>query len=132
MEERIRTLVVDLLAPVKTGQEVDFVAAISLPLPILVIAELMGIPTEDRAHFAVWSDAVIGAAEQQSPENMGGVFELLGYFQKPLERRRKQPGDVRLPTRRFRRSITGSPSDRNSRGETWASRVTGPSSSCVP
>jgi len=39
---------------------------------------------------------------------------------------------VRLQTRQFWRSITGSPSNRNSRGETWASRVTGPSSSCVP
>jgi hypothetical protein len=38
---------------------------------------------------------------------------------------------VHLQTRWLRRSITGSPSDRNSRGETWASRVTGPSSSCV-
>ena len=93
MEERIRTLVVELLAPVEAGQEVDFVAAVSLPLPILVIAELMGIPTEDRERFAVWSDAVIGAAEGQSPEIMVQVLELLEYFRQILEQRRKQPGD---------------------------------------
>jgi len=39
---------------------------------------------------------------------------------------------ARLQTRQLRRSITGSPSDQNSRGETRASRVTGPSSSYVP
>jgi cytochrome P450 len=93
MEERIRSLAVDLLAPVKAGQEMDFVATVSLPLPILVIAELMGIPTEDRERFAVWSEAVIGAAEAQTPEIMTHVVELLGYFQKILEQRRKNPGD---------------------------------------
>ena len=93
MEERIRTLVVELLAPIEAGQEVDFVEALSLPLPILVIAELMGIPSEDRERFAVWSDAVIGAAEGQTPEIMVQVLELLGYFREILEQRRKKPGD---------------------------------------
>ncbi|MBW2448186.1 MAG: cytochrome P450 [Deltaproteobacteria bacterium] len=93
MEGRIRSLVVELLAPVEAGQEVDFVEAVSLPLPILVIAELMGIPSEDRERFAVWSDAVIGAAEGQTPEIMGKVIELLGYLREIVEQRRKQPGD---------------------------------------
>jgi len=93
MQERIRSLVVELLAPVEAGQQMDFVEAVSLPLPILVIAELMGIPSEDRERFAVWSDAVIDAAEGPSPENMGGVLELLDYFREILEQRRKQPGN---------------------------------------
>jgi cytochrome P450 len=93
MEDRIRTLVVELLAPVKSGEAVDFVEAVSLPLPILVIAELMGIPSEDRERFAVWSDSVISAAEGQSPEIMTDVLELLEYFRVTLEQRRKMPGD---------------------------------------
>jgi cytochrome P450 len=110
MEERVRTLVVELLAPVKAGQEVDFVEAVSLPLPILVIAELMGIPTEDRERFAVWSDAVIGAAEGQTPEIMVQVLALLEYFRETLEERRKKPGDdlvsVLLETRVNDRNLT--------------------------
>src|SRR5207237_4241801 len=45
---------------------VDLVEALTYPLPVIVIAEIIGIPTEDHARFKVWSDAAV--------ENLGAVF----------------------------------------------------------
>ena len=93
LEADIRRIVRELLAAVEPGVEVDFVAEVSSPLPIIVIAEMLGVPGSDRDRFKTWSDAVIEAGTKQTPENMTQAAELVGYFAGVLAERRRQPGD---------------------------------------
>jgi cytochrome P450 len=77
---RIQHLATDLLDRF-AGPELDFVAAFAAPLPVLVIAEILGVPTEDRADFKRWSDAVVTG-------DMGGTRALAGYFGRLIAQRR--------------------------------------------
>ena len=67
LEADIRRIVRELLAAVEPGVEVDFVAEFSSPLPIIVIAEMLGVPGSDRDRFKTWSDAVIEAGTEGEP-----------------------------------------------------------------
>jgi len=81
---------------------VDLVEALTYPLPVVVIAEIIGIPAEDRAQFKVWSDAAV--------ENLGAVFmgplppekiasqrrvrvEMEDYFRRLVDERRRRPSE---------------------------------------
>src|SRR5207302_7451455 len=66
LESRVRELAVGLLESVQAGQPFDLVEELAAPLPLLVIADLLGIPFEDRDRFKTWSDAVIEAADAAS------------------------------------------------------------------
>ena len=41
--------------------EVDLVQALTYPLPVTVIAEIIGVPAEDRARFKAWSDEAVAS-----------------------------------------------------------------------
>ena len=56
---RIEAIAHELLAAALARREVDLVEALTYPLPVVVIAELIGVPVEDRARFKAWSDAIV-------------------------------------------------------------------------
>ena len=56
LEPHIRELTTTLLDAVDDPAAFDLMEAVAKPLPVIVIAEMLGIPPEDRARFAVWSD----------------------------------------------------------------------------
>ena len=60
IEDRVRDITRDLLAPLAKGEPFDIVADFAAPLPTIVIAELLGVPAEDANQFRVWSEAVTG------------------------------------------------------------------------
>ncbi len=62
LEPRIRALSRQLLDEALAHGEVDLVAAFSGPLPMRVIAELLGIPAEDWPRYRRWSDAILAIA----------------------------------------------------------------------
>ena len=59
LEPRIRELSRGLLQELKGRSEIDMVAEYSTPLPIMVIAEMLGIPLADRPRFARWNDVLL-------------------------------------------------------------------------
>ena len=83
----------DLLDHLPIGESVDFVEAFAAPLPMLVIADMLGVPGADRGQFKRWSDAIIDAGTQPTDENMAQSSELLAYFAAVLAERRERPGD---------------------------------------
>ena len=93
LEERIIGLVRELLAAIDRGATVDFVEAFAAPLPMLVIADMLGVPGTDHDRFKRWSDAIIDAGTQPTPDNMAQSAELLAYFSEVLAERRQRPGD---------------------------------------
>ena len=75
LEPRIRELSRELLDPChrsrRNGPGLDY----AVPLPIMVIAEMLGIPIADRAQFKRWSDAILGLANTLT----GGEKQLKRY-----------------------------------------------------
>ena len=93
LEQEIAATVRELLADIEPERTIDFVDVFSAQLPMLVIADMLGVPSADRAQFKRWSDAIIEAGSQQTAENMAQSAELLGYFGGVLDERRQRPGD---------------------------------------
>ncbi|HEV7733151.1 MAG TPA: hypothetical protein VGR62_13355, partial [Candidatus Binatia bacterium] len=59
LEPRMRRIAHELLDDAVMQRDVDLVQALTRPLPVIVIAEMIGIPAGDRARFTVWSDALV-------------------------------------------------------------------------
>jgi cytochrome P450 len=87
---RIQQIADELLAPVIPTGQLDVTQDFGFPLPVTVIAELLGIPIEDRDRFQRWSNAIVGSSEQvqgYSPAQR----ELGQYFYQIIEERRSAP-----------------------------------------
>jgi cytochrome P450 len=71
----------------------DLVARFSLPLPVQVICELLGVPAEDLPRFHAWSDTILGDWQRDSDQIMSALVELYNYFVGLIELKRAEPGD---------------------------------------
>ena len=56
LEPHIRSLLGSLLDEIDDPADFDLMQAVAQPLPVIVIAEMLGVPPEDRAQFKIWSD----------------------------------------------------------------------------
>ncbi len=95
---RITEIVQEHLQSVAQAGCMDVVRDLSYPLPVIVISELLGIPSQDRAKFKHWSDTVVQTAS--FGENIdykkfmsAEIMEMGKYFMKMIEHRRKLPED---------------------------------------
>jgi cytochrome P450 len=96
MEARIRELTVRLVEGLPTGERTDLVDRLCAPLPVLAIAELLGIPDSDRADFRRWSDAAIAAGDgvtDMSDEDAAAVGELSMFLDAHAKAKAADPGD---------------------------------------
>ncbi|HTO71113.1 MAG TPA: cytochrome P450 [Myxococcota bacterium] len=100
LEPRMEEIAEQLVAAALEQRKVDLVEALTYPLPVTVIAEIIGVPTEDNARFKHWSDALVstlgvGLLSPPSPESMAHtlsiVRELGAYFKTLVEERRREP-----------------------------------------
>jgi cytochrome P450 len=98
IRDTARRLLADMLERSAGGALIDFVDEFAVHLPLLMIADMLGIPAEDRGRFRHWSDLVIEAATEQTAENMQGSADLLGYFSSVVAQRRETPGDDVIST----------------------------------
>ena len=86
-------LIDELLANAATGSA-DLMRDFANPFPVTVIAELLGIPTERRADFRRWSDALVGglSGDVEMTELANTGRELFSFMSDVVERRRAEPG----------------------------------------
>lgn len=100
LESRMHEIANELLDCALEQREVDFVAALTYPLPVIVIAEIIGIPAEDREQFKRWSDAAVenlGNALFTPPpperlEALGKLLDDMGtYFTGLADERQRHP-----------------------------------------
>lgn len=89
----IRSTASALLDAVGTRDEIDFVAALAAPFPLIVIAELLGIDESDREDFRGWSDAAIESPDLPPAETMAALGELSGFIVEHIRAKRERPGD---------------------------------------
>ncbi|MDE0886583.1 MAG: cytochrome P450 [Myxococcota bacterium] len=100
IEEIGKEIVDDLLARGSEG-ECDFVDSISAPLPIAVIAWMLGLPKQDWGRLFDWTNRIIGAqdpafrTEGKTPDEAAQetMVELFTYFTELAEEKRKKPAD---------------------------------------
>jgi cytochrome P450 len=94
MEPAVRDRARALLDAVEPGTPVDFVEAVAVPFPLLVIADLLGIPTDEWPRFYRWSEATIPGAVEWSPEQRQALMdEMRAFFLDATVERRRAPRD---------------------------------------
>jgi cytochrome P450 len=101
MVEQLRPRIVeiadDLLDAVAARGSMDIVEEYAFPLPITVIAELLGIPADDRDSFRRWSNAVVTPAfGPDALAEFGALMaDFVAYLHALFEQRRADPrGDL--------------------------------------
>jgi len=92
LEPRVRALARECVAAVRPGEVFDFVEQIAIPLPMFVIAELLGVPSSDYGDFRRWSDAMIEAGSSgPSADTLATSAELFVYMIAKAAERRSAP-----------------------------------------
>jgi cytochrome P450 family 142 subfamily A polypeptide 1 len=97
LEIAFRAIVKDSLDAIAKQGACDFVEDVAVPLPLLVIAEMIGIRQEDRMRFHEWSDAMIRGDGAKDPAILGKAGQAFvaysAYVTEIIEDRRKSPKD---------------------------------------
>jgi len=92
---RIQEIADELLSAMAKKSSIDLIADFAFPLPITVIAELLGVPKSDRDRFRHWSQTIVigGVRGENMDEVATAAMEFLFYFQNLFDERRATPGD---------------------------------------
>jgi cytochrome P450 len=108
LEPRITAIVQELLDSITARgsdeETIDLIEALAYPLPVIVIAELLGIPYEERKQFKQWSDAIIVGSRAAGMPGRNPQAEMGAYFSRLIQERREQQapasGDQQTDTTR--------------------------------
>ena len=98
LEPRMHEIANELLDAALEQGDVDLVQALTYPLPVTVIAEIIGIPAEDRAQFKRWSDAAVanlglvflGGFDPERAQRQQKLFDAMREYFIPLAEERKR------------------------------------------
>jgi len=98
LRNRIVEIVGDLLDRVRKAGRMDVIADLAYPLPAIVIAEMLGVPAEDRDQFRLWSRALASTIDPMIlPDEMEraavAVDRFAEYFTALIAKRRQEPRD---------------------------------------
>jgi cytochrome P450 len=97
LEPGVQAITDALLDRVQAHGRMDLVKELAFPLPVTVIAELLGLPAADHDKFKQWSIPAIRAAEMElmgqvpAPEFVQAVDELDAYLAHLIDQRRDSP-----------------------------------------
>ena len=95
LRPRIQEIADELIDRVSADGEMELVSDFAFPLPITVIAELLGVPAADRESFREWSGAMVSpalaAAEMERADALLGAF--VNYLLALFAERRNEPGE---------------------------------------
>jgi cytochrome P450 len=94
MRPAIEALAAELAAAIPHGEEIDIVDAMTTPLPVAVIAGMMGVPQGRARDFKRWSNAIMGIQDNPfDAARFGAIAELRNYFTTLAAERRDAPGE---------------------------------------
>jgi cytochrome P450 len=97
MEPRVREIASDLIDAAARRGELEVMSGVANALPVMVIAEMLGVPPDHYEQFKHWSDTVVSGDNTLPgtplPEEFHTATKALrNYFAEEIERRRKLPG----------------------------------------
>ncbi len=99
IEPGVRQFVNDRLDELLDERDADFIAGLAAPLPCFVVGEYLGVSADDRAQFARWTHAIVGAGTEGHDVSVHDALAgLYGFFTEQIERRRVEPGDDMIST----------------------------------
>ncbi|GII25828.1 cytochrome P450 [Planosporangium mesophilum] len=102
---RIAEVTEEILDASDGGDRLDLIEDLAYPLPVIVIAELLGIPTSDRPVFRRWADALFERGDVDPDQSLTSVSEeavkavaptmreMNAYLLEHIRNRRVNPGD---------------------------------------
>jgi len=97
LEPRIEELTEELLDETRGRTRIELVADLAYPLPVIVIAELLGVPAADRPSFKTWADDLL-AQNNVDPSDKAAIEEAAAklrkfhdYLRDHVRQRRAQP-----------------------------------------
>jgi cytochrome P450 len=100
LRPRVERLVGELVDAIVAARDVDVITALAYPLPLTIIAELLGAPAEDHADLRRWSGALARGFDPDpllSPEERAArsqaAREFVAYFRDLIARRRAEPDE---------------------------------------
>ncbi|KPL85657.1 cytochrome P450 [Herpetosiphon geysericola] len=92
LHERIDGLVNGLLDDMLAQSEPDFIRDFATPLPMTVIAEMLGVPSEDQDKFKYWTEQIITSSNNPNMAEIVPIYqEFGGYLYSMIEQRRTEP-----------------------------------------
>jgi cytochrome P450 len=92
LEDAVRATVRAVLDAAPAGEEIDAVRTLTAPIPVLVIARLLGVEDGDVGDFQRWSDAMIEFADSRSAEGEQAGVELFRFLSRHIDARYQQAG----------------------------------------
>ena len=98
-EKRVHEIVAACMTRLRDGADFDVMRDLAVPLPVTIIAEMLGIEPERREDFKRWSNAFIenisgpGRDDPFSSRFTNALIGLIRYVQKIARQRRKEPAD---------------------------------------
>lgn len=94
MRDQIQALANELLNKVEPGGSMDLIADFALPLPLTVIARILGVPVEDNDKFHRWSKTIVSAGSSKNVfAVIPSVMSFMRYMKKLIKERRTAPKD---------------------------------------
>ncbi|MBZ0280995.1 MAG: cytochrome P450 [Anaerolineae bacterium] len=98
LRDRIQHITNKLLDTVQARGEMDILEDFAVPLPVTVIAELLGVPEADRHRLRPWSHDIVAMYELDHTEEQGrqavqAAIEFSDYLREMAARRRREPQD---------------------------------------
>ena len=97
---RIEAIVDELLTPLESREEIEFIQEFAYPLPATVIVEMIGAPVEDIEKFKGWADDIAMLFEyggKMTPEaadiGVKSLKEIRAYISDLIEHVKEHPGD---------------------------------------
>jgi cytochrome P450 len=112
LEELVRQIATEVFDEIQPGDVRDLMDDLAVPIPMYVIAGLLGVPRSDRADFRRWALASNRSAEPLSEEEQRYVKEqleeLYAYLQSQVDEHRAHPRDD-LISRLISAEIDGQP-----------------------
>ena len=97
LRPRIQAIVDELLDDAAQNGRMDVIRDLAYPLPVIVIAEMLGVPPDHRDQFKHWSDEIVGVLggplvpQETLERSRAAVHELAGYLQGVIAERRREP-----------------------------------------
>ena len=101
LEEKLAVAARVIVASAREKESGDFVGDIAMGLPLLAIADLIGVPEADRDKLFHWTNAIMNTEDPDFADDpIAANAELMGYAYNMAEERRRPPQAGGAPSRR--------------------------------
>ena len=94
MKERIEEITDQLINDMEQKEEINLIDDFAFPLPIIVICEILGVPSEDRDKFRIWSNSLIeGSSGEPGVSIYQHMNDFIRYLGEWFSETRREPKD---------------------------------------